>query len=55
MFRAILSLIISSILTVTTASGFIHVCRRLLTAVKLSSVRQPRRPTTSHVCKTRGC
>jgi hypothetical protein len=31
MFRAILSLIIRSILTVITASGFIHVCRcRLL-------------------------
>jgi hypothetical protein len=29
MFRAILSLIIRSILTVITASGFIRVCRRL--------------------------
>jgi len=33
MFRALLSLIIWSILTVITASGFIHVCRcRLLSA-----------------------
>jgi len=43
MFRALLSLNIRSILTVITASGFIHVCRCRL------------KPTTTHVNKTRSC
>jgi len=43
MFREIFSLIIRSILTVLTASDFIHVCRcRLLTAA-------------THVNKIRSC
>ena len=42
MFRAIFSLIIRSIWTVFTASGFIHVCRLL-------------QPTTTHMNKTRSC
>ena len=38
MFRAMLSLIIRSILTVITASGFIHVCRgRLLSWLSMNS------------------
>jgi len=41
-----ISLTIRSILTVITASGFIHVCRRLL---------QWQQPTTTHVNKTRSC
>jgi len=56
MFRAILSLIIRSVLTVITASGFIHVCRRLLTAMCLTtSTIYSTRPTTFYVWKTRGC
>jgi len=42
MFRAKFSLIIKSILTVITTSGFIHVCRRL-------------QPTTTHLNETRSC
>jgi len=49
MFRVILSLIIRSVLTVITASGFIHMhCCRLL------SCPRPQ-PTRTHVNETRSC
>jgi len=60
MFRAILSLIIRSVLTVITASGLIHMywCRLLswlLGADKPVPTQPRQQPTAIHVNETRSC